>query len=295
MSDQDFPSSLYAVEAIGRAMGWQTVIVSAGSAGADPEPLLREIDDRTLWVATSHVHFKTSAIQDIAHICRRARGQGAMSLIDGYHAPGVIPLDVKELGADFYVGGCLKWLCGGPGTAFLYVRPGLAASHKPLLTGWAGHRRPFNFSPRMEYAEKSRGFQSGTPAVPSLYAAQAGLDIIRRVGLPQIRRKSLKLTGRILDLAEERGWPPLTPRQDGRRGGHVAFHVPHAFQLKQALEAKGIKLDYRRGGKGELDLLRVGPHFYNSAEEVGVLFCELDRLLSSGDYKRFPSSAFSVT
>ena len=295
MSDQDFPSSLYALEAVSRAMGWQTVVVSAGRAGGDPEPLLRQIDDRTLWVATSHVHFKTSAVQDVAQVCRRARSQGALTLIDGYHAPGVVPVDVKELGADFYVGGCLKWLCGGPGTAFLYVRPGLSATDKPLLTGWAGHRRPFLFAPRMEYAEKSRGFQSGTPAVPSLYAAQAGLDIIRWLGLPQIRRKSLKLTGRIMDLAEERGWPLLTPREASRRGGHVAFHVPHAFPLKLALEAKGIKLDYRKGEKGELDLLRVGPHFYNTAEEIDVLFRELDRLLSSGAYKKYPSSTSSVT
>ena len=295
MSDQDFPSILYAVEAVSRVMGWQTVVVSAGRAGVEPEPFLRAIDDRTLWVATSHVHFKSSAVQDIAKICRRARSQGAISLIDGYHAPGVIPVDVKALGADFYVGGCLKWLCGGPGSAFLYVRPGLAAADKPLLTGWAGHRRPFLFARRMEYAERNRGFQSGTPAVPSLYAAQAGLDIIGRIGLPQIRRKSLELTGRIMDLAEERGWPLLTPREDSRRGGHVALHVPHAFQFKQALEAKGIKLDYRKGARGECDLLRVGPHFYNKGEEIDALFHELDRLLSSGIYKKYPSSITSVT
>jgi kynureninase len=295
MSDQDFPSCLYAVEAICRAMGWRPVIVPGGKAGQDPERILREIDDKTLFVATSHVHFKTSAIQDVRVICRRARSLGALTLIDGYHAPGVVPVDVKEMGADFYVGGCLKWLCGGPGTAFLYVRPGTASAAEPLLTGWAAHRRPFLFSPKMEYAGRGTRFQSGTPAVPCLYAAQAGLEIIERIGLPQIRHKSLTLTGRIMALAEERGFPLLTPREGSRRGGHVAFHVPRAFQIKQALEAKGIKLDFRKGGKGEPDLLRVGPHFYNREEEVEVLFREMDRLRSSGAYKKFSYAIRSVT
>lgn len=295
LSDQDFPSSLYAVEAVCRAMGWQPVVVPGGKAGLDPDPLLRAIDERTLFVATSHVHFRTSAIQDIRAVCGLARRRGAFSLIDGYHGPGVIPVDVRKLGADFYIGGCLKWLCGGPGTAFLYVRPEIAAKAEPLLTGWAGHRRPFLFSLKMDYAHQGSRFQSGTPAVPCLYAAQGGLDIIERIGLPQIRRKSLKMTGRIIALAEERGLPLLTPRESERRGGHVAFHIPHAYQLKQALEAKGIKLDYRKGGKDDPDLLRVGPHFYNKGEEVEILFRELDRLRSSGAFKKYSSSLKSVT
>jgi kynureninase len=147
----------------------------------------------------------------------------------------------------------------------------------------------------MDYADQGLRFQSGTPAVACLYAAQAGLDIIERIGLPQIRRKSLKLTGRIIALAEERGFTLLTPRESDWRGGHVAFYVPHAFQLKQALEARGIKLDYRKGGKDEPDLLRAGPHFYNKEKEVEILFRELDRLQSSGAYKKYSSSVKSVT
>ncbi len=295
LSDQDFPSSLYAVESVCRMMNWEPVVVSGQGSGLDPEPLLRAMDERTLFVATSHVHFKTSAVQDIGAICRRARAVGALSLIDGYHAPGAIPVNMKKLEADFYIGGCLKWLCGGPGAAFLFVRPEIAAVEKPLLTGWAGHRRPFLFNQRMEYADKSRRFQSGTPAVPSLYAAQAGLEIIEEIGLAQIRRKSLRLTGQIMARAEERRFPLLTPREDSRRGGHVSFHIPHAFQLKQALEAQGIKLDYRKGRAEEADLLRAGPHFYNKEEEVEILFRKLDRLLSSGTYKKYSSSVRSVT
>jgi kynureninase len=295
LSGEDFPSSLYVVESVCRMMNWEPVVVSGASSGLDAEPLLRAIDDRTLFVATSHVHFKTSTVQNIGAICRRARAVGALSLIDGYHAPGAIPVNVKKLDADFYIGGCLKWLCGGPGAAFLFVRPEIAAVARPVLTGWAAHRQPFLFHLKMDYANKSRRFQSGTPAVPSLYAAQAGLDIIKEIGLAQIRRKSLRLTEQIIVRAEERRFPLLTPREHSRRGGHVAFHIPHAFQIKQALEAQGIKVDYRKGKAGEADLLRAGPHFYNKEEEVDVLFREMDRLLSSGAYKKYPFSFRSVT
>jgi len=287
LSDQDFPSMIYAVREISRALGWKSVIVPSRGEAFDPGPLLEAIDDRTLFVATSHVHFKTAFIQDIRAVCRQARRKGALSLIDGYHAPGAIPVDVRELGADFYVGGCLKWLCGGPGTAFLYVRPGIARRSRPALTGWTAHRHPFHFDLGMTFAGDSRRFQSGTPAVPCLYTARAGLAMIKSIGLEQIRKKSLKLTTRILRRAGERGYRLLTPGEDRRRAGHVAFHVPHALAVKLALEVRGVKTDYRRGGPGEPDLMRIGPHFYNSEDEIERLFREMDDILRRGLYKDF--------
>ncbi len=295
LSDQDFPSMIYAVQEISRALNWEPVIVPGRGAAFDIGPLLEAIDDRTLFVATSHVHYKTACIQDIREICVRARRHGALSLIDGYHAPGVIPVDVQGLGADFYVGGCLKWLCGGPGTAFLYVRPETSTRARPALTGWAAHRAPFLFNLRMAFAEKSRGFQSGSPPVPCLYTARAGLDMISRVGLREIRAKSLRLTGLLISRAEERGYPLLTPRGENRRAGHVAFHVPHGLAVKLALDERGVMTDFRKGGYGEVDVLRVGPHFYNSEDEVEVLFRELDRILSGGAHKKFLRSRVSVS
>lgn len=285
LSDQDFPSVIYAVREICRVMGWEPVVVSSRGAAFDPGPVLEAIDERTLIVAVSHVHFKSAFIQDIGSICLRAKKFGAMTLIDGYHAPGVLPVDVVGLGADFYVGGCLKWLCGGPGTAFLYVRPGLARRARPALTGWAAHRKPFLFGLEMSWAGNNRRFQSGTPPIPCLYTARAGLEAILRVGLRPIRKKSLRLTERIILRAEERGFPLLTPRREECRAGHVSFHVPDAGSVNRALEARGVKTDHREGGRGEPDMLRVGPHFYNSEEEVDALFEELDDILRRGRRK----------
>lgn len=295
LSDQDFPSVIYAVREISRALGWKPVVVPSRGRIFDPGPLLEAIDDRTLFVATSHVHYKTAYVQDVRTLCRQARRRGALSLIDGYHAPGVMPVEVEDLGADFYVGGCLKWLCGGPGTAFLYVRPGTDRRIRPALTGWAAHRHPFGFDLDMKFAEDSRRFQSGTPAVPCLYTARAGLEMIKSIGPERIREKSLKLTARVLERAGERGHLLLTPTEDARRGGHVAFSVPHALAVKLALEERGVKTDFRKGGPGEPDILRVGPHFYNTEDEIETLFREMDEILSTGKYKTFLRTRVRVT
>jgi kynureninase len=202
---------------------------------------------------------------------------------------------VAAIGADFYAGGCLKWLCGGPGAAFLYVRPQTARRERPALTGWAAHRRPFRFELEMVFAGGSRGFQSGTPAVPSLYTARAGLEALRRVGPAQVRAKSLRLTELIIARAGERGFPVHSPGEKSRRAGHVAFHVPHGLAVKLALEARGVKTDFRRGGPGEPGVLRVGPHFYNTAEEVEALFREIDDVLRRKEYRAFFNARATVT
>jgi len=247
MTDHDFPSIIYAVSKISEAMGWTVELLgSRGEPGLDAETIIKAIDDKTLFVATSHVYFKSAYIQDIQQIAGRAREAGALTVIDGYHAPGTIPVDVKKLGADFYIGGCLKWLCGGPGNAFLYVRPELAERLQPYLTGWFAHKEPFLFAQDMEFTQGSYRFMSGTPPVPSLYTAQAGLEIINDIGIPEIREKSLALTDLILKKAEERRFHLFTPRKEHLRGGAVSFGLPHALAVKLALEQRKIKVDFRK-------------------------------------------------
>jgi len=154
MTDHDFPSLIYAVSKISEFMGWKLEIVkSDGQPGIDADKISKRLDEKTLFVATSHVYFKSAYIQDIKRISSRARQVGALTLIDGYHAPGIIDVNVRELDVDFYIGGCLKWLCGGPGNAFLYVRPELSSNLKPQLTGWFGHKNPFLFAREMEYTQ----------------------------------------------------------------------------------------------------------------------------------------------
>ncbi len=296
MTDHDFPSILYAVYQIAQCMGWELeVIKSHGQPGIDVNDVVKRIDEKTIFVATSHVYFKSAYIQDISQIAARARQVGALTLIDGYHASGTLPVDVKQLEVDFYISGCLKWLCGGPGNAFLYVWPELASSLKPQLTGWFAHRHPFLFAQGMEYAKNSYRFMSGTPPVPCLYTALEGLDIIKKIGISQIRQKSLHQTELIINKATERGFILFTPENSELRGGAVSLGFPHAFPVKQALEKRGIKVDFRKGGDEEPDVIRVGPHFYTRDSEIDILFREIDAILTSGEYKKFPAETKKIT
>ncbi len=296
MTDHDFPSIIYAVSRISEVMGWKVELLSShGKPGLEAERIIDAIDDRTLFVSTSHIYFKSAYIQDIQRIAARAREAGALTLIDGYHAPGTIPVDVKRLDVDFYVGGCLKWLCGGPGNAFLYVRPELAGKLQPHLTGWFAHKEPFLFAQDMEFTQGSYRFMSGTPPVPSLYTAQAGLEIIKEIGVPAIREKSLALTDLILKKAKEKRFHLYTPGEEHLRGGAVSIGLPHAFAVKLALEQRGIKVDFRKGEGKEPDIIRVGPHFYSKMEELEILFQEIEAIYSSGDYKKFKDDIRHVT
>ncbi len=296
MTDHDFPSMVYAVSKISDFRGWKLEIVkSNGNPAINVEDILKRIDEETLFVATSHVYFKSAYIQNIKQISARAREVGALTLIDGYHAPGIIPVDVKQLDVDFYIGGCLKWLCGGPGNAFLYVKPELSENLQPQLTGWFAHREPFLFAQEMEYSRGGQKFMSGTPPVPCLYTARAGLDVLKKIGIPGIRDKSLALTELIIRKAKERGYPLFTPEENNLRGGSVSISLPHVFPVKQALEKRGVKVDFRKGQDKEPDVIRVGPHFYNKDEEIDILFKEIDAIYASGEFKKFPEEIKHVT
>jgi len=296
VTDQDFPSSRYAVQRVSRHMGWDVDMVRSGeSVVLDVEKVLERINERTLFVASSHVYFKSAQVQNIAAIAAKARSVGALTLIDGYHAPGCYPVDLDKLGVDFYVAGCLKWLCGGPGTAFMYIRPEIASKLEPVLTGWFAHRSPFAFSEAMEFTSGSYKFMSGTPPVPCLYTALAGLEAVGRVGLEQIRKKSIFQTELIIRRAKERNFVLFSPEDSSVRGGAVSVNMPYAFQVKQALEEEGVKVDFRKGNANEPDVIRIGPHFYNTDEEIETLFEKIDALYKTGEYKKYPDTINHVT
>jgi kynureninase len=220
---------------------------------------------------------------------------GAWTVIDGYHAPGCIPVILSELGVDFYIGGCLKWLCGGPGNAFLYVKPDLASRIQPQLTGWLAHKSPFSFVQDMEYTQGSYRFLSGTPPIPSLYTARSGLEIINRIGVPQIRQKSIAQTKLIIEHSKKRDFDIFSPEDDAHRGGAVSIHLPDAFQVKQALEKRQFKVDYRKGKGTEPDVIRIGPHFYTKDDEINSLFNTIDTIYTTQEYRSFPDEIEHVT
>lgn len=296
MTDHDFPSIIYAVSKICSFMDWKLDVVhSHGKPGIDVDEILEHVDEKTLLVATSHVYFKSAYIQDVSRLARHTRSKGALTMIDGYHAPGIIPVDLKEIDVDFYIGGCLKWLCGGPGNAFLYVRPELKEGVEPQLTGWLAHKNPFAFSQQMEYSEGAYKLMSGTPPIACLYTALAGLDIIQRIGIGAIREKSIDQTKILIENASGRGYTIYSPMEDERRGGAVSIGMPFAHQVKQALIEKNVKVDFRKGKDEDPDVIRIGPHFYTKDEEIELLFDLIDKIFASGEYKKFSRKTELVT
>ena len=192
----------------------------------DDAAIVDAIDERTLLVPISHVLFKTAEIQDVEPIVRRAHEVGAHVILDCYQSAGIVPLDVTALDVDFAVGGSVKWLCGGPGNGWLYVRPDLAERLEPTYTGWQAHETPFGFEDEMRYASGAARFLTGTPNVPAHYAGTAGYDLIEEVGVERIRERSLEQTQLLIDLADAAGFELRTPRSPERRGGAVIVHVP---------------------------------------------------------------------
>jgi kynureninase len=271
-----FPSILY-VTLECRSHGAEVEMVPAADhVSVDTGRLIESIDERTAFVTISHILFKSAYIHDVAAITARAREVGAISIVDGYQAVGTIPIDVNRLGIDIYIGGCLKWLCGGPGAAFLWVRPDLRTRLTPHLTGWMTHIHPFAFSPVLERRTDAWRFLHGTPNISAFYAARPGLEIVNEVGVAAIRAKSERQTAHLVALAGRRGFSCTTPLDPARRGGTVAINIDHGHAVSQALKARDILCDYRPGAG-----IRLSPHFYNRDDELDAAFAAIDEILAS--------------
>jgi kynureninase len=274
MTDLEFPTNMYLFEGFRRYGADVVYVESDGTIMTNLERLLDAIDERTLLVPLSLVLFRSACIQDARAVIEKAHRVGAHVILDVYQAAGTIPLDIEAMGADFAVGGSVKWLCGGPGAGYLYVRPDLARTLEPGFSGWAAHARPFDFEIGASvYADPPERFQSGTPNVPALYAARGGYEIVAEIGVDAIRVKSLRLTRRLMDLAEDAGFRLHTPRADHQRGGAVVIDVPNGAAVTQELIRRDIIVDYRPGAG-----IRIAPHFYNTTEETELFFEELDRI-----------------
>lgn len=281
-TDMNFPSVMYLYEAQ-RHRGAEIVMVrSEDGIGVPVEKVTAAIDERTLFVPISHVLFRSAYLQDAKAIIDHAHRMGALVILDVFQSAGIVPVDVKALDVDFAVGGVLKWLCGGPGGGFLYVRPDLLANLEPRLTGWMAHAHPFDFEiGPIRFREDASRFLNGTPGVPALYAVEPGCRIVADVGVERIREKSLRQTSRLLELADERGYPARTPRDPQRRGGTVSLDVPHAYEVSQELLRREVIVDYRPGAG-----IRVSPHFYTKDEELELVVREIARILESKAYER---------
>ncbi len=247
----------------------------------DGGAILEAIDERTLLVPISHVLYKSGELQDVAAIVRRAHEAGAHVVLDAYQSAGIVPLDVTALGVDFAVGGSVKWLCGGPGNGWLYVRPDLAERLEPTVTGWQAHAEPFAFEDELRYADGAARFLTGTPNVPALHAATAGYGLVEEVGVERIRARSLELTGLAIELAHEHGVEVRSPLDPARRGGTVTVHVPEFPAVHRELGVREIVCDFRPGAG-----IRLGPHFFTSDDEVRHALDQIAEIVETGAYER---------
>ena len=282
----NFPTNMYVWEGYRRDGARIVNVPSPDGVGVDLEALLAAIDEETLIVPISHVLFRSSYLQDAKAVCARAREVGALVLLDTYQSLGTVPVDVEELGVDMVCGGSVKWLCGGPGAGYLYVRPDLLETLQPRITGWAAHADPFAFEVgEQRYAAGAARLLHGSPAVPSLLAASAGYEVVLEAGVERIREYSTRMTeGLRVDLLE-RGFTIPSAEDPARRGGTltVGLHEDEdGPSFVGALADQDILVDHRPEAG-----IRVSPHFYTEIDELRAFAAALSDLRESGKWRDF--------
>jgi kynureninase len=277
----NFPSVMYVFEAHARAHNLRIETVKSDDGiTISTERMLAAIDDETLLVPISHVLFKSAFLQDAMAITQRAHEVGAQVVLDTYQSAGTVPFSVKELGVDFATGGSVKWLCGGPGAGYLYVRPDLIDKLEPKTTGWMAHEHPFAFETEMHYAPNVTRFLHGSPAIPALYAAESGYKIINSIGVEAIRKKSMRQSQYLIELAEGAGFRVTSPKDPNQRGGTITVWDDNAAALTKELVRREFIVDYRPGAG-----VRISPHFYTKDEELELIVAEMKKIRDTRAYE----------
>jgi kynureninase len=279
-SELNFPSVMYVYEAHARDNKLRIELVKSDDEITIPlERFLDAIDEETLLVPFSHVLFKSGFLQNAKAITERAHEVGAMVVLDTYQSAGTVPFSVKDLNVDFATGGSVKWLCGGPGAGYLYVRPDLQQKLEPKTTGWMAHEAPFAFDTELHYAPGIERFLHGSPAIPALYAAQSGYRIINEIGVDRIREKSVRQTTSLINLAEEAGFKVTSPKDAADRGGTVTVGHEDAAAITRELIRREYIVDFRPGAG-----VRISPHFYTSDEELELVIREMKEIRDTRAY-----------
>jgi kynureninase len=269
-----FPTVSYVWQAEQRRGAECVLVPSQDGITIDVDAMCAAIDEHTLAVPMSHVIFSSAYIQDAKKICAKAKAVGAHVILDCYQSVGIIPLDVVDLGVSFACGGSVKYLCGGPGAAWLYIRPDLIPQFAPRVTGWFGNEAPFAFTmPAQTYAETAWRYMGGTPAIAALYQARAGQAIVGEIGVTRIRAKSLVMTERVIGWVDELGFKLNSPRPEAQRGGSVVFDFAGAADVCRELNRRKFFCDHRPGVG-----IRIAPHFYSKGEEIELFFAELRKI-----------------
>jgi selenocysteine lyase/cysteine desulfurase len=270
MGELEFPTMTQiwlAQERRGARISW----VRAEGDAIGIEAYRRVIDERTLLVPATHVCFRNGFRLDIPALSQLCRERGAYLLLDDYQHSGSGPVDVHALGVDFMVTGCLKYLLGLSGVAFLYVRRELLERLEPTITGWFGRVNPFAFSiDRLDWSPSARRFESGSPPVVNAYGSRAGLRLLSSIGLPAIRDHVSGLTGRLIERANDAGFVVSTSADPARRGPLVVIRCADAPEMVSRLKSRGIIASCRGTG------LRISFHAYNTEQDVDAALSALE-------------------
>jgi kynureninase len=276
----DWPGSHYFWTEQCRRHGGELAVVPFEDDGLTvrTERIVDAIDDKTLLVSVSLVQFRTSALLDLAPVVEAAHRHGALVVLDAYQGVGAVPVDVVGNDVDVCVGGSVKFLCGGPGNGWMYIRPQLAEALRPAAVGWISHEQPFAFEwDEIRYAPGIMRFAGGTPNVPAAYAAAPGYQAVVDIGIERIRERSMSLTQPLLEGALERGFTVRSPAVAERRGGHVTIDPGDAERVHHELIARKFVVDYRPGSG-----IRISPHFFNTAEECTAVLDEIVAIRAAG-------------
>ncbi|MBA2272645.1 MAG: aminotransferase class V-fold PLP-dependent enzyme [Actinobacteria bacterium] len=278
LSAMDFPTNHHVWLAQHRRGARLDVAPSSDGIGVEAGELTGRIDGSTAIVNLNRVLYESSWIMDVPPVVEAAHRHGALVVLDDFHGTGIVPLDVHRLEVDFLLSGALKWLCGGQGIAFLYVREGLIESLEPVVVGWFGTQNPFGFGrSELHFRSDARRFESGTYALPQAWTASGGMELILEAGVDSIRAHSQSLTAEVIRRADALGLDVLSPRAPERRGGLVRLRMPGgragAQRILHALLERDVVLDARG------DALRISPHFFNDVTDIDRCFTELQRLL----------------
>lgn len=280
MSDMDFPTLAYQWLAKKRLGVESRFVKSPDHIYVPPDLFANAVDSETALVATSRVNYTSGYIQDIRTVADIAHKHGAYLLVDDYQGTGQIPLNVNTLDVDMLVTGTLKWLLGGPGLAFIYIREGLHAQLEPTIAGWFGHQDQFAFqSEELTFRSDATRLELGTPAMAAIYAAQGGLDIILDASVQSICERTRYLTNDLIARARERGWSVYAPQEPELRGSIVSIEIENPQQIVKELAGRDIIVDSRPG------LVRISPYFYNTIEENAIVIDAIAELLEHRQQK----------
>jgi kynureninase len=261
MSALDFPTMTYQWLSK-ESMGVEAVLVPGDGLSTPIDQYAAAVDRRTELLVASHVYFQSGYVQDIGRLTEIAHRAGALCVIDAYQGVGQLPTDVHAAGVDMLVTGGLKWLLGGPGFVFLYVRRDLHERLRPTHVGWFSHRDQFAFrTDQYEHAPDARRFEGGTPPLAAAYAASAGLDIVLEIGVERLRARQLELVWDLVERMRSMGLAPRVPADSADHAGIVTVPVPDPHAVVAGLRRRNIIIDARPG------IVRFSPYFYNTIDD----------------------------